>query len=173
MRKLVLINGIIAGLIPLSMFFIFNANEENQYGVWIGYGSMIIAFSLIFLGTRSFRDKQNNGTISFGKGMQIGLLITAIASVIYAGGWEIYLMTHGGPDSFMTTYTEHYVDRMKAAGAAQEKIDATIKEMDSMKAMYRNPFFRFGMTLMEILPVGVIISLISAGVLRKKEVLPA
>lgn len=173
MRKIVLVNGFIAGLIPLCMFFIFNANEDNEYGAWIGYGSMIVAFSLIFIGTRSFRDKQNSGTISFGKGMQIGLLITAIASVLYAGGWEAYLMTHGGSDTFMTRYTERYVDRMKTSGASQEKIDAMIKEMDSMKEMYRNPFIRFGMTLMEIFPVGFAITLISAGILRKKEILPA
>jgi hypothetical protein len=74
-------------------------------------------------------------------------------------------------NSFMEEYTEHYIAKLKEKGASQDEIDKTTKEMAIMQQMYNNPFIRFGMTLFEILPVGIIVTLLSAAILRKKEVL--
>lgn len=74
-------------------------------------------------------------------------------------------------NTFMEEYTEHYLGKLKEKGASQEEIDKTTSEMASMQEMYKNPVIRFGMTLFEILPVGIIVTLLSSAILRKKEVL--
>jgi hypothetical protein len=46
-------------------------------------------------------------------------------------------------------------------------------EMDAFRVQYANPLFRLPMTFAEIFPVGVLVSLISAAILRNPRVLPA
>lgn len=179
MRKIVLIYGSISGLIMVGMFIITMSLTDkgiitSDNGELLGYSSMIIVLSQIFFGIKSYRDKQLNGVITFGKGMQVGLLIALFAGFIYATSWEVYYNSVPGvKETFMDKYTDSTIAKMKREGAAQEKVDAKLKEMNSMKEMYKNPFIRYGMTLAEILPVGIIIALISAGILRKKQILPA
>jgi hypothetical protein len=142
-------------------------------GEIVGYGSMVIALSMIFFGIKSYRDNHQSGAIKFLKGLQVGILITLIASLMYAASWEVYLLTSsGGQEAFMRVYSERYIDNMKNKGATEAEIEKMTRRLAEMTEMYKNPVIRFGMTLMEILPVGVIITLISAAVLRKKEVLP-
>jgi hypothetical protein len=62
---------------------------------------------------------------------------------------------------------------LKEKGVSAAELDEAVKNMDDYKRIYGNPAIRFGISLMEILPVGIIITLISAAVLRKKEFLPS
>jgi hypothetical protein len=102
------------------------------------------------------------------------MLITLIASLMYTFTWETYHQAHpGNYASFVNRYFDSYISKMKEKGASSAEIDEAVKKIDTMKEMYRKPVIRFGMTLMELLPVGIIITLISAAVLRKKEILPA
>ena len=140
----------------------------------VGYASMVIALSMVFFGIKSYRDNYQSGTIKFWKGVQVGALITLVASLMYAVTWETY--THVRPASFAEFVDKCFdspVNKMKERGASSAEIEQTVKRIDTMKRMYQNPVIRFGMTLMEILPVGIIITLISAAVLRKRELLPA
>ena len=73
----------------------------------------------------------------------------------------------------MQDYSQKYVDHMKQNGASEAEIANTQTEMARMTELYQNFFFRFGMTLMEILPVALVVTLISAALLRKRELLPA
>lgn len=172
MKKIVLIFGAIAGLIEVAMFFITmplmaNGTIAFENGEVIGYSTMIIALSMIFFGVKSFRDNHNEGKITFGKAFQVGIFIALLAGVIYALGWEAYLATGTGPDQFMEQYTNQYVAQMENEGASRAEIDEMKSEMLSMSEMYKNPVIRFGMTLMEILPVGLVITLITATVVRR------
>lgn len=175
MKRVVLTFGTIAGLITAAMFFISMPllksgvlNFDN--GEIVGYATMIIALSLIFFGVRSFRDNNHAGVISFGKAFQVGILIAGLASFIYALGWEAYLAIDADPDNFMSEYTAHYIEQMQKDGASQAEMDEMRTEMASMSEMYRNPLVRFGITLMEILPVGLAITIISALILRRARV---
>ena len=177
MKKIVLVYGTMSGLLMVLMFvisfYLMDRGILKEHSEVFGYTTMIIVLSLIFFGIKSFRDKQSSGKITFWKGLKIGLAIASIASLFYATGWEVYYNgVPGVKETFMDKYTDSIVAKMKHDGAAQEKIDVKIKEMESMKEMYKNPFIRYGMTLAEILPVGIVIALISAGILRKKNVLP-
>lgn len=178
MKKIALIYGSISGLLMVLMFvisfYLMDQGILKEHSEVFGYTTMIIVLSLIFFGIKSFRDKHSSGAITFWKGLKVGLAIASIASFFYATGWEVYYNgVPGVKENFMNKYTDSLIAKMKQEGTAQEKIDAKIKEMESMKEMYKNPFIRYGMTLAEIFPVGLVIALISAGVLRKKEILPA
>lgn len=178
MRKITLIFGLLAGVIVSIFLAVIMALCENgavnvDNSDLIGYGSMVIALSMVFFGVKSYRDNYLNGAIKFGKGLQIGLLITLIASLVYAAAGEAYYQA--SPESqlaLMDKYADHYVARMREKGASPAEIDQKAKEMADLKEMYKNPLIRFGMTLAIILPVGVVIALISAAALRRRAFLP-
>lgn len=171
MQRNVIVFGLISGLI-VSAFMVYTiakcyASSDFESSMLLGYASMIIAFSFIFIGVKNFRDKYDNGVISFGKAFKIGLYISLIASTIYVVAWLIdyYLFI---PD-FMEKYTAHVLKEVKAGGASQLDINNKVTEMAGYKEMYKNPLFVVLMTYLEILPVGLIISLISALILKRKS----
>jgi len=175
MRKVTLTYGLLAGAI-ISVFMLLgmvlweNGAITFDNSELIGYGSMVIALSMIFFGIKSYRDNYQNGMIKFVKGLQVGMLITLVASLMYAATWETYYRTNTEiQTSFMDKYADHALNKMKAKGASPAEIDQKAKEMTDMAEMYKNPVIRFGITLLEILPVGIVITLISAAVLRRKD----
>ena len=178
MKKTVLVYGIIAGLVVGGMMAFstgyFCAKGDFEGGMIYGYAAMILSFSMIFVGVKSFRDKQNGGTIRFGKAFQIGFFITLIASTIYVISWLInyYFFI---PD-FMDKYAVVMIDKAKASGITSAELAEKTADMEQMKQWYKNPLFVILMTYVEILPVGVIVSLISALILKRptpKQVQPA
>jgi hypothetical protein len=170
MKKIVLVCGLIAGLIVSAMMLItmaiYTSTGNFENGMIYGYASMLLAFSLIFVGIKNYRDKYNNGIISFGKAFKIGILITLIASTMYVIVWLIdyfYFI----PD-FGEKYAAHMLEKLKASGASEIEIAKQTKEMASFSTMYKNPFFNALMTYAEIIPVGLIVTLISSLILKKK-----
>ena len=170
MRKIVLTFGLIAGAILSVMMLAtmpFIDRIGNDKGEIIGYTTMIVAFLMVFFGVKSYRDNVAGGTISFGRAFQVGGLITLLAAVCYVATWEViyYKMM---PD-FGEKYAQRAIDKAKAGGATDAQLAATQKEMAQFTEMYKNPVFNVGMTLLEPLPVGLLITLISAGVLRRRK----
>jgi hypothetical protein len=178
MTRIVLIFGLISGAIAAALMWIMLAAmksgaidlEHGSMAYVTGYASMIISLSLVFFGVKSYRDN-NGGHITFLKGLQVGILIGLISAVCYAASWEVYFRTGGS--KFMQEYSQKYVEHMKENGATDDQIANAQVEMAHMTELYQNFFFRFGLTLMEILPVAVIVTFISAALLRKREILPA
>ncbi len=175
MTKIVLVFGLITGaLAGAQMWVLMTAVNTGAIdfdnGAVVGYATMIIAFSVVFFGIKSYRDN-NGGKISFLKGLQVGILISVIAGLIYAVSWELYYPKIG--DEFMQKYTTYYLDKMKTGGASDAEIETARVEGEQFAEMYKNFFVRFGFSLVEILPVGIIVTLISAALLRKRELLPA
>ncbi len=176
MKRIVLIYGLIAGAIVGTMLLITMPLYESgtlhfENGQWLGYTTMVIALSLIFFGIKSFRDNHSRGSISFWNGLKIGLLITLVASLIYALSWEVSYNTMKG--DFIKLMGEKQIEKMKKEGATEASIIETKKQTDDFAVRYKNPVFRFTLTLLEIAPVGIVISLLSAGLLRRKELLPS
>ena len=173
MKKNVLIYGLISGtivsiimLITVNYYSHCEGNVDYSTSMLIGYASMLLAFSLVFVGTRNYRDKYNNGIISFGKAFKIGSLIVLIASTMYVVAWLIdyYFFI---PD-FLEKYSANMLAELKSSGASQAEIDAQIKEMAWFSELYKNPFFNALMTYLEILPVGLVVTLISSLILKRK-----
>jgi Protein of unknown function (DUF4199) len=172
MKKNIIIYGLIAGIV-VSVLMLFSVNYIGHKGnvdydtsLLIGYASMLISFSLVFVGIRNYRDKYNSGVISFGKAFKIGIMIVLIASTIYVIAWLIDYFFFI-PD-FLEKYSAHTLDKLKASGASQVEIDKQTKEMASFGRMYKNPLFNAMMTYVEILPVGLIVTLISSLILKRK-----
>lgn len=173
MKKNILIHGLIAGAL-VSGFMLFmlanysycQGNASESTSMLLGYASMLIAFSLVFVGIRNYRNKYNNGVISFGKAFKTGFFIALIASTMYVIAWLIDYYI------FMPDFAEKYGARMlaelKADGASAAVIESKTKEMADFAKMYKNPLFVILMTYVEILPVGIIVSLISALILKRK-----
>ena len=178
MRKVTLIFGLIAGAIVSVSLVIFIALWEKSgivvENALVGYAALVIALLMVFFGIKSYRDNYHGGMIRYWKGFQVGLLITLIASFMYAITWETYNQVNPSSSAaFIDYYAKCQIDKLKEKGVSAAEIDQEVKKMDDFKRIYRNTAIRFGMTLMEILPVGIIITLISAAVLRKKDFLPA
>lgn len=170
MKKLVLTYGIIGGLVVASMLIItttiYHQSGNIEGGAIYGYASMLLAFSLIFFGIKKYRDQNNGGNITFKTAFMMGFYITLLASTIYVITWLIdyyYFMS-----DFMEKYAAQTIAKLKADGATQDIIDKTTKDMASFGEMYKNPFFNALITYAEILPVGLIVSLISSAILKKQ-----
>lgn len=175
MKKTVWTYGLIAGLISSSLFIALmllgKAGDPNfKHGMIYGYTLMILAFAFIFVATRITRDKYGNGVISFGKAFRVGLYITLIAGTIYVGVWliDFYIFN---PD-FAEKYAAYTITQLKAAGASQAAIDKQVAAMKSFGEMYKNPLVNAMLTYMEILPIGLLVSLISAAILKRKPAGP-
>ena len=173
MKKNIIIYGLIAGII-VSVFMLSTVNYlshckgnvDYDTSMLIGYASMLVAFSLVFVGIRNYRNKYSEGVISFGKAFKIGIMMVLIASTIYVIAWVIDSFFFI-PD-FAEKYSAHMLDKLKASGASQIEIDKQTKEMANFGKMYKNPFFNAMMTYVEILPVGLIVTLISSLILKRK-----
>ncbi len=175
MTKIVLIFGLISGAIAgvlmwLLITFVGKDAIDFDNAMFVGYATMIIALSLVFFGIKSYRDN-HGGRITFLKGLQVGILISLISAFCYAVSWEIYYPRIG--DEFMEKYTTHQLQKMRSEGASEAEIERARAEGAQFMEMYKNFFVRFAFSLMEIVPVGIIVTLISAALLRKREVLPA
>lgn len=170
MKKIVLINGLISGLIVSAVMAVgaavYQANPDFKYTQIIGFSSMLLAFSLIYMGIRKFRNDINGGTLQFGKGFMIGFYIALIASTMYVLTWT-FEFNFLFPD-FMEKYAAGVIDQLKAKGASADKIEQQVIEMNKYKELYKNPVYFALLTYLEILPGGIVIALISALILKKK-----
>jgi hypothetical protein len=172
MKKIVLTFGIIAGVIVSGMMFVtfYEGFIDIEHGELLGYSTMIIAFSVIFFGIRAHRDKHLGGTIKFGKAFLIGLYITLIASTMYVASWMTISNTYG--KDFMDQYYAKSIEELRQSDQTEEEIEAQIQDMKEFQEMYKNPAVKIGVTYTEILPVGLLISLICAAILKRNKAVP-
>jgi Protein of unknown function (DUF4199) len=171
MKKIVLTFGLIGGAIMAALMFAtlpFVDKIGFDKGEIIGYTTMILAFMMVFFGIRSYRENVSGGRITFGRAFAVGILITLIACVCYVVAWEIIYFKFM-PD-FVDKYASYAIEKVRASGASQQAIDAQMQQMKSFKEMYDNPFINAAMTFAEPFPVGLIVTLISAAILRKRTI---
>lgn len=169
MRRVVLIFGLIAGGILAAMMLITLAFQDQvgfDKGAIIGYSTMVLAFLMVFFGLKSYRDNVNGGTITFGRALKVGLLITAIAVVCYVVTWEIiyYFLA---PD-FGEKYAAYAMEKVRASGGTDAQVARKAQEMAQLQQVYQNPLLNAALTLLEPLPVGLVFTLVSAGILSRK-----
>lgn len=175
MRKIIFIHGAIAGAVIVASILVglaLDSESEHLAGLeWLGYLIMVAAFSLVFFGIKQYRDQELGGVINFLAAVQVGLGITLVASVVYVLAWEASLAATDY--AFIHDYTAARIEASRAAGASVEEMAALAAEMEAMKAAYAKPLNRMFMTFLEIFPVGLLITLLSAALLRRSNVLPA
>jgi hypothetical protein len=174
MLKKILFFGSIAGLIvgvPLfGMALVMKGVTPSTGGVVLGYTAMLIAFSLVFVAIKRRRDLELGGVIHFWPAFGMGLGISAVAAVFYVIAWEAALNFTGM--DFAGDYARMLIAEQQAKGVSPVELAKFTAEMESFKTQYANPFYRVPMTFAEIFPVGVLVSLISAALLRNSRFAP-
>ena len=175
MLRTILKFGVIAGLVvggfEVATVVAFAGLPPLKYGMLIGYTTMLIALSAVFVGIKQHRDVDRGGVIGFWAALGVGLGVSFIAGIFYVIAWEIVqAMTHM---DFANGYAQAIIAGEKANGASAEALAKLSAEMEAFKVQYANPMFRLPMTFVEIFPVGVLVSLVSAALLRNSRFLPA
>jgi hypothetical protein len=169
MKKIVLTFGLISGAISSAMMLLTIPLHERigfDNAELIGYTTIVLSFLLVFFGVRSYRDQAAGGQVTFGRALAVGLLITVVSSACYVLTWQV-IYYRLAPD-FSQKYAAHYLERQRASGASDAELQETARQMERFMALYRNPFFNVAITFLEPLPIGVAMSLITAGLVRRR-----
>jgi len=168
MKKTILSFGLLSGLI-LGLFIIFVTLVHTGNAIW-GYTAQVIAFAFIYAGIRNYRDKYNEGLISFGKAFRIGLGITLIGATVYVVAWciDFYCFI---PD-FMEKYAAVLIKEARDSGLTGAALDKKIAGINKMGDLYKSPVMVVLFTYAEVLPVGIGISLLAALILKRKTPKP-
>jgi hypothetical protein len=171
MKRIILICGLIGGSISVGWFVVseqlLGINMSLTTRLFFGYDSIVLGLAVIFVAIKNYRDNYNDGVISFGKALKIGLLITLVASTVYVVVWIIDFKWFI-PDYF-DKYRSAMIAGLKAQGATADEIKTQVTETNAEAEMYKNPLFNALFTYMEIVPVGLVISVIAALILKKKK----
>ena len=169
MQRIVLKHGLMAGAILSATMLVMTQTAGEDFDRWmlISYTSMVVAFLMVFFGVRAYRDQVAGGAISFVRALLVGLAIMSIGSACYVATWQVvYFKLSTG---FVEKYTAYTIEKERAGGASEDELAAKREEMLSFKAMYDNPLFNSAVTFLEPLPVGLLMSLISAATLRRQR----
>lgn len=171
MKRIVWTFGLIAGAIMAAMMaitvpFMHQIGDKVEWEV-IGYTTMILAFLMVYFGIRTYRDNVLAGAIGFGRAFKVGILITLVASTCYVATWEV--LYHTTASDFVEKYAARAIEKARASGATDAQIEARKQEMAKFADMYQNPLVNVAMTYLEVFPVGVVVVLVSAGVLSRRK----
>ncbi len=173
MLRTILTFGVVAGLlviVPMGLMMTFGEFGQASHSMITGFAVMFLAFSLVFVGVKRHRDRALGGVIRFLPALLIGLGISAVASIVYVIGWEITLAATDY--AFMKDYSAALLEAERAAGASPEALAAKTAELAKMAEDYANPLYRMPVTFTEIFPVGLIVSIVSAALLRNSRFMP-
>ncbi|MEA2760834.1 MAG: hypothetical protein QOD47_118 [Gemmatimonadaceae bacterium] len=174
MKKTVLTFGLISGLIISVLMggsLLVADRIGSGHSMMLGYTIMVASFLLIYFGIRSYRDNTLPGEISFSRAFACGILITLITTACYVVTWEILyfnFMPH-----FMDSYFAAQIHKVQSAGLDSVATAAQVAAIQHSQQLYQNPLINIAYTAMEPLPVGLIITLISAALLRRKAPAPS
>ncbi len=173
MKKTVLTFGLISGVLT-SLMMAATVPLENKIGFdraeVLGYTIIVLCFLLVFFGIRSYRDNTGDGRITFAKAFAVGISITLVTCLFYVATWEILYFNF--LHNFMDEYAAHVVAKLRASGASAAVVQAKLQQLQTYKQLYENPLFNSAMTFLEPFPVGLVITLISSAVLRRKSAAP-
>ena len=165
-----LLAGLVVGGINFVMFTMTGDNHDFENGMIIGYATMLVALSAVFVGLKRYRDHELGGVIRFWPAFGMGVAMTVIAGILYVLAWEASQAITGG--DFMAAYSNYVLEQARAKGESAAAIAKMSKEMAEFRVMYANPLFRLPMVFSEIFPVGVLVSLVSALLLRRPAFMP-
>lgn len=172
MKKIVITFGLISGAISSAMMLITLplmrkgiVNFDN--GEVLGWTSILLSFMLVFFGIRSYRENVGGGTVTFGRAFKVGLLITLISSFMYVATWQVIYF--GFENDFADKYAAHVIQKMRDRGETEAAIAAERKKMADFKVIYDKPLYNAAITLIEPVPVGLVVTLVSAAILRRRR----
>jgi hypothetical protein len=169
LKKIILTFGLISGLmmsVLMGVSLLLASKIGSGHSLALGYTIMVASFLLVYFGIRSYRDNVLAGQITFGRAFACGILITLVSSICYVVMWEILyfnFMPH-----FMDGYFAAQIHKVQSAGLDSAMTAARVAAIQHSQQLYQNPFVNAAYTIMEPLPVGLLITLISAALLRRQ-----
>lgn len=169
--KTIILFGLMGGMVTVLNYLMWSRMHlENMtdmaYTMLIGYVIMLLSCIPIFFGLRKIR-ANSEGKISFGKLLLLGLGIAGVAGLIYGIAWAVYYNTHPG---ILDWFNKNITEQMTKEGKTATEIQKSVSQMKEMFKMYDNPITAVLVPMfMEFMPVGLIVSLISAAILRMKS----
>ena len=167
MKNTVLKFGILSGVLAsILMASTLPFEDKLGHSYLVGYATIVASFLLVYFGIRSYRNNVGGGKITFGRAFAVGICISLITCLFYVATWEVIF--HFYMPDFMVKYSAAIIQKMQAAGASEAAIQAKTIDLQKSTESYNNPLVRIPMTFMEPFPVGLLITLISAAVLRRK-----
>lgn len=170
MKKTVWTYGLLSGAVVsalLAATIPFQGEDGFDHSLVVGYVTIVLSFLLIYFGVRSYRDNVSGGRVGFGRALAVGTLIGVIASLCYVATWQVMYFKFM-PD-FMTQYNARELEKARAEGASEATLAQKKAEMDKFEKMYQNPAINAAFTILEPLPVALVIALVSAGVLSRRR----
>ncbi|MBL8959323.1 MAG: DUF4199 domain-containing protein [Gemmatimonadetes bacterium] len=170
MRRIVLTFGLIAGgILAASMLLALPFRDQIglDRAVVVGYTTMVLAFLMIYFGVRSYRDNVAGGTVSFGRAFAVGGLITLVATACYVVTWE-FVYFKVTPD-YGEAYAAQAIEKARKSGASEAELAATRKEMEEFQVMYDKPLYNAAITFLEPLPIGLLFTLLTAGIMSRRR----
>ena len=174
MTRIIILYGLTSGAVVaggITATIIFSGGQPPHSSLWLGYLIMLVALSSILIGVKQYRDGALGGVIGFWKAFGIGVGIAAMAGVAYVAVWEAYVaLAHY---DFASDYARATLASKRAAGVSGAAYARAEAEMAAFRQNYANPLYRWPMTFMEIFPVGLLIALVSAALLRNPRFLSA
>lgn len=173
MARIIIIYGLFSGLIIIAgcIGSILIGGDEPHGNIWLGYLVMLLGMSAVFMGVKQHRDQHRGGVIKFLPALGIGLAIALMASLAYVLMWEGYLALTDY--AFMDQYIAATLEARRAEGLSGEAYARVEAQMRQMAKAYESPLFRLPVTFSEIFPVGLLVSIVSAVLLRNPRFLPA
>lgn len=168
MKNTVLKYGIYSAIticLLMSISWFLGKSLEYSTQEVIGYASMIVSLLFVFFGIKHFRDQENEGVVSFGKALLIGLLISLLAAFAF-GVLDVIYVKYLYPD-FMADYYAYYVEEIKNSFTGEE-LKTKLAELEAQKELFSNIFMSFFLMFITVFMIGFIISLISALILQRK-----
>jgi hypothetical protein len=170
MRKIIVTFGLISGAISsLMMIALVTFGDRIGFdrGAVIGNTSIVLSFLMVFFGIRTYRDNIGDGQITFLKAFAVGLSITLMSCIIYVATWEVIYYTF--IPGYWDAYGAHLLQKLTASGASPAAVQAKLEQVRTYKELYKNPFFNAALTFIHPFPIGLVITLFSALVLRRKS----
>lgn len=167
MKKIIWIHGLIIGILLSTNAIIMMTMMVNgtfmKGNDALGYAVLIAMFSIIYFGIRKYRNLYTNGAFPFGKAFKIGAMIALVASSMYVlfGLGYYYLFV----PEFLDAYIQYVLDQCTSPEELAEKS----VQMANFKEMHQNPVFAILVSYMEVLPLGLIVALVSALILKRKN----
>lgn len=174
MQKIAITYGILSGTITIATLIL--ALVVSDGGSFLsselfGYLTMLVALSMIFIGIKRYRDQELGGVIRFLPAFAMGLAIAVIAGLVYTLVWELYSISTDY--AFIDSYVNGAIEAKRAAGLTGDRLAQEIAALEAMRTNYGKFYIRMPMTFLEIFPVGLVIALLSAALLRNPKILPA
>ena len=177
MKKIVLTFGLVSGVM-LSAMLLATLPFLDRMGLGtsqvLGYTTMLAAGMLIYFGMRRYRDTVAAGTVTFKRLFGVGMLIWAVSAACYTATWEaVFYGVPGFGEKFVASYQARQLAAERAKGTPPAEIERKQAEMAEQWRAYQNPAINVAITFVESLPVGLLVSLVSAATLRRRGARPA